>query len=586
MYGIAFTFMCYDTVGRCSQVSTDFPALPQLFSASLSYLSRTAHIISLNKGQRDNAALTKEENMDINTILKKERGETPETRADRSICAQEVIFDGAAEQGVELDHVLPDYFPEIFRILKCTITPSISSESVSPEGKLTLDGAAAVKVLYLAEGSSAVYCIDQRYTFSKTVDLGRRGAEAHLTVTPRADYCNCRATSPRRIDVRGALTIRIKATAPVECVLPEMPQGMQVRTRQVTCCGRTLCAEKQLTVREEIDTGAAGIGFIIWSSAPVKVTDLRVIADKAVLKGVVTVSALYALRPADGGGCTETEKMTADIPVSAILDIDGITDRHAAFPELSVMSCELSPSENNGLISCELLIKCRVSAVMEQTAEIPTDAYSTEYESEFTCAPVKLSADPRSLSRQLTLRATLGAENGEMQTVWDCRSELSNLVCRPKDADTLTLSGQLMCRAAGRSAEGVPVFTEKQEAFEQEIPAARVSDSTAADFCAQITDTGFSIRSDGALDITVQAEVNGWLREQTSVDAINAVSLHEDKPKPRSDEYALRVYYTQGGEDCWTVAKRFNTTADAVMRENDVENEQAALSGMIFIPTM
>ena len=524
--------------------------------------------------------------MDINTILKKERADAPETRADRSVCAEEVIFDGAAEQGVELDHVLPDYCPEIFRILKCTITPSVISESISPEGKLTIDGAAAIKVLYLTEGSSAVYCIDQRYTFSKTADLGRRGAQAHVTITPRADYCNCRATSPRRIDVRGAVTLRIKAAASTEYVLPELPQSMQVRTRSVPCCGRTLCAEKQFTVREEIDTGAAGIGYIIWSSTPTRITDLRVIADKAVIKGVVTVSALYALRPADGGGCTETENMTADIPVSAILDINGITDRHASFPELYVMSCELSPSESSGLISCELLIKCRVSATTEQTAQIPTDAYSTEYESEFTCAPVRLSYDPRQVSRQLTLRVTMGADVGELQTVWDCRSELSNLMCRPKGEDLLTLSGQIMCRAAGRNADGAPVFAEKQEAFEQDIPAERVSENTVADICVQITDTSFALKSDGTLDITAQAEMNGRLREQTAVDAISSASLFEDKPKPRGSEYALRIYYTQDGEDCWSVAKRFNTTAAAVMRENNVDNEQSALSGMIFIPTV
>lgn len=28
----------------------------------------------------------------------------------------ETLFDGQTEQGVELDHVLPDYYPEIFRI--------------------------------------------------------------------------------------------------------------------------------------------------------------------------------------------------------------------------------------------------------------------------------------------------------------------------------------------------------------------------------------------------------------------------------------------------------------------------------------
>lgn len=545
--------------------------------------------------------------MNINTTAKNERENTPDLSAERTLYAQELIYDGAAEQGIELDHVLPDYYPEIFRILKCIITPSISSESLSPEGKLTLDGSAGIKVLYLAENSSAIWCVDQRYTFSKSIDLGQRGANSCVTVTPKADYCTCRATSPRRIDVRGAISLRVRAFAQTQCVLPEIPQEMQVKTKALCAgdasaagavlgagsacgtgavCGKTLCAEKHFSVREEIDTGASGIGFIIWSSAPVKVTDIRVIADKAVVKGSVTVNALYALRSAENadGGCSETEKMTAEIPVSAILDIDGITDSHVAFPELYVTSCELTPSEGSGLISCELLLKCRVIAMKEQPAQIPVDAYSTEYESEFTTAPIKLCADPRSVSKQFSLKSAI--DGSELQSVWDCRCELSNITCRPKDSDSLLLSGQLLSRAAGRNAQGVPVIVEKQDAFEQEIPAARVTDNTLCDISAVVSDCGFTMRSDGAIDITAQCELCGRLFEQMTENAISSVTLHEDKPKTRSDDYALRIYYAHGEEDCWSVAKRFNTTALAIMRENDAESEQSALSGMIVIPTI
>lgn len=37
----------------------------------------------------------------------------------------EVIYDGQTEQGVEFDYVLPDYYPDIFKILRCSLTPGI-----------------------------------------------------------------------------------------------------------------------------------------------------------------------------------------------------------------------------------------------------------------------------------------------------------------------------------------------------------------------------------------------------------------------------------------------------------------------------
>ena len=141
----------------------------------------------------------------------------------------ETVYDGQAEQGVELDYVLPDYYPDIFKILSCTLTPKIASYNVSGSGdcKLNLDGIVYIKVLYLAENSSGVYCIDQRYTYTKTVDMSRGSqfSEPLVSMSMKSDYCNCRATSPRRIDVRGAVSCRIKASASVEYALPEMPDG-------------------------------------------------------------------------------------------------------------------------------------------------------------------------------------------------------------------------------------------------------------------------------------------------------------------------------------------------------------------------
>lgn len=532
--------------------------------------------------------------MDMDALLKRKRGDSAESVGEQKsgnvIQTDEVVFDGLLEQGVELDYVLPDYYPEIFKILKCSLTPRVISCNVSGDGKLVLDGIVYIKVIYLAEGSNALHCIDQRYTYSKTADLSRKNFTAAampmVTVTPKADYCNCRAVSPRRIDVRGAVSCKTKAVCPVQYVLPAIPEGLQVRTKELVCCGKTLSAEKVFTVREEIETGSSGIGFIIHSDAVPKLTDLRVIADKAVVKGNVTVSALYGLYDSEHAGCTETEHMTADIPISAILDAAGITDSHITTPEITVMNCELTSNTESGLISCELLVKCGVRAQKEETVIIPTDVYSTECETEFTAAPVRFSTDPRSVARQFPLRASLKLDSAEIRSVWDCRSELSNPVCRPRSDSELLLTGQLCCFAVGLNSEGTPFFIEKQEAFEQPIPAANVTEDTMIDFSACVTDTSYSIKSDGVLDINAQVDLTGAVRNVSSVEAINSVTVHEDKPKEKEGDFALRIFYSGEGEDCWSIAKRYNTTVEAVMRENDIEDENCSLSGMILIPTV
>ena len=507
-------------------------------------------------------------------------------RQTDAVFMTETLFDGQAEQGIELDYVLPDYFPEIFKILKCCVSPRVISAAVSGS-KLMLDGAAVIRVLYLEENSTALNCVEQRYTWSKTVDISKMPdeliGEPMITVIPRTDYCNCRAVSSRRIDVRGAVSCKITVTCPSRFRLPAIPDNMQVLRREVPCCTEPIFSDKQLTVREEIDTGASGIEFVVSCDAVPHINDVRIIANKAVVKGTVTISALYGVHSPEHSGCDELEKMTADIPISQIIDMPGLTDQHSCRPEFIVRSCELLPKSDSGVMSCEILLECRCTASGRATAEIPCDVYSTEYECTSTTAALKIPTEPRAVNSQLSLKSALACGSGEIESVWDCRSELYNVMCRP-DGENLMLTGQLCVQAVGRCSGGMPFFEEKQEAFEQSIPVEGLTQDTSVSHRTIITGTGFSIRPDGTLDITAQAEFTGALTECTQITAISSASILEDKPRESSDEFALRICYTGSGESCWDIAKRYNTTVEAVMSENGIEDRDAVISGMVMIP--
>lgn len=499
----------------------------------------------------------------------------------------ETLFDGQTEQGVELDHVLPDYYPEIFRILKCCLSPRVISAAFSGN-KIMLDGVVLIKVLYLAENSTALHCVEQRYTWSKTVDIAGKAenlcGEPHITVVPRTDYCNCRAVSSRRLDIRGAISCRVTVTCPSKFTLPALPDGMQVLTREVSCCTEPIYADKQLAVREDIETGASGIDYIISCDASPRIDDLRIIANKAVVKGTVTISALYGVHTDEHPGCDELEKMTADIPVSQILDMPGLTDQQSCTPEFIVRNCELSPRSDSGVISCELMLECRCSAVQTTTVMLPCDAYSTEYETELTPASLRIPAEPRRVDSQTSIKTTAACDGGEVDSIWDCRGELHSVSCRPDGENGLLVTGQVCVQALGKCSGGTPFFAEKQEAFEHTIPAAGVTQDTAVCCRASVGNTGFAIRSDGSIDVTVQADISAELTDSKQVNVISSAAVHTDKPKERSDEFALRICYTSGKESCWDIAKRCSTTVEAVMEENEITDRGAELSGMVVIP--
>ena len=48
-----------------------------------------------------------------------------------TVPAAEVICDSVQEQPVELDYILPDYCPDIFRLIRCEAVPVITDWTVS-----------------------------------------------------------------------------------------------------------------------------------------------------------------------------------------------------------------------------------------------------------------------------------------------------------------------------------------------------------------------------------------------------------------------------------------------------------------------
>ena len=126
----------------------------------------------------------------------------------RNIGTSEIYYDNFVEQGVDCDVTLPDYCPDIMRIIKCTVSTSITGSKLIGD-RATADGNAKIRIIYTDE-KNKVFCYDQDYPFSKYAELNSALDDAFLSCSTKTEYVNCRAVSKRRIDVHGAFSIRFQ----------------------------------------------------------------------------------------------------------------------------------------------------------------------------------------------------------------------------------------------------------------------------------------------------------------------------------------------------------------------------------------
>ena len=90
----------------------------------------------------------------------------------------EQIFDGVQECPVDTEYTLPDYCADIQKILKCIVTPEVTSVSAAGDS-LTIDGCASMHVLYLDAKGGCVRGFDTKKEFTCSVRLRAQALPRH-----------------------------------------------------------------------------------------------------------------------------------------------------------------------------------------------------------------------------------------------------------------------------------------------------------------------------------------------------------------------------------------------------------------------
>lgn len=125
---------------------------------------------------------------------------------NHAVCVNETVYDSVVEVPLEADIMLPDYCPDIVKILKCTLNACVKSAR-HRAGRCSWRGCAASMCCIWAR--TTVECpvpdnlalqlrsVDYKLPYSKSVDLKSEVGQVIVFVSADSSYCSCRAVSKR-----------------------------------------------------------------------------------------------------------------------------------------------------------------------------------------------------------------------------------------------------------------------------------------------------------------------------------------------------------------------------------------------------
>lgn len=501
----------------------------------------------------------------------------------QTITINEVIFDGTVEQPIECDALLPDYCPDIVKVLKCSVQTNIGSATVSGE-KLTVEGNAVAHVYYCSDKGAVRHC-EYKIPFAKQVELRAAPRYPVITVKPAVDYINCRAVNQRRVDIRGAISLVIRVTDSREEEVIGDGDGCGIQMRREMIQATDLIGQHDVSfpVVEDLDLGSgkAPINTLLRADCRVKLQDHKAVSGKVVAKGELLISLCYQALDDEN----KLETMEYALPLSQIIDADGADESCVCHVEMYVVSCDIQPRQNAEGEYRQFALDAKIKAVVTcyRHKEIPvaTDCYSTQYECGCKTRPVSFIRLLSTVCETMTHKGTLDLPEGVV-SVLDAWCEPDGVEWR-FEAGSIHVVIRLMVAMFAQMEDGEVQFFAQPAEHEHAVAVEGCPGTVMFEPTAELLTSTYSMAAGGQLEIRCELLLSGCVLCEIRCNSIGEVFLNEEAPKKR-EQNKLYIYYADEGESIWSIAKRYNTSANAIWEENTVESDVLPGKTMLLIP--
>ncbi|MBE6759130.1 MAG: DUF3794 domain-containing protein [Ruminococcaceae bacterium] len=494
-----------------------------------------------------------------------------------TVLMYESVFEGTAEQPVDVEFTLPDYCPDVGRVLKCRATPIITGREVTAEG-ISVSGTARLEVLYSDGHGGQVRCCTHDTPFVTLLPSKGISGDAKVCAEARVDYINCRAVSQRRMDIHGAFTVKASAVCLRENQLKSSAEGAGVLARRQICDVSTALGHAQtafaISESFELPESKPSVAAVVRSAADISVLDCKPIANKLIVKGSAELTVVYCTN--DG----VMERMSYSVPFSQFFDINGADDESCCDADISVSSVELAlrtdPDGEYRRFSADIRCFADIRAYRNDTAAVITDAYSTRYE-------LKLERRNMSFERYLGDSVRKARADGRLSfpggitEVLDAWCEPVTCVCGSGGS----VNGTVLLCAIIRNEDGGFEYGETTCAFECEAGEGGEDSFCRGRIAACGCDYSLSGRND--LELHGEARVRTAMYSRTQLPCVVELEPDESRPRSDADGPALVMYFACAGEELWDIAREHNASVSDIAADNGIADEPLCEDKLLLI---
>ena len=491
--------------------------------------------------------------------------------------------EGSAEQSVDIEFSLPDYCPEINKILKCFCDVTVLSKTVM-ENCAEFGGQISINLLY-EDADNSINVFNYISPFTKHIDLEGVKESDHLMIVIRSPFLNTKAIAPRKVEIHGSVMMNIKAHRIVETKVISSINDEHIcqKSTNINYSRPLKIIEKNIYLEEDFSIGQnrPSISKIIRTDVLPCVKEIKNVGNKLIIKGDVKIDTLY-LSAQHNSPVTVTECCE----FSQVAECDFNIEAAKCLADISVLSKEFraktSIDGESKIIAFEIKMAVAVECYLKDSVSIVTDAFSCKCPTEITIEEITTECHLEKISDNFVLKKNLDFSDGQLSEVYDIFSQ-ADIDYHSVDDNILTAKGVVTIFILGRNSDNEAVLFERNVDFEYRYEFENINGEIVCEPKIEIVAINFSKGMGNDLDMAVEMCVSAEVFAKNDITALTAIKCDLENSINQDDEIAAVIYFASN-ETAWDIAKRYGTSADLICSLNNLESYDVVCNKKLLIP--
>lgn len=494
----------------------------------------------------------------------------------------EFITDNSVEECMETEFSLPEYMPEILRIVKSSAEPKINSCRLVGE-RVTVDGVCELRMVYTAE-DGGIYAFSQSRPFTRHCENPKFSESVDVTAKSRISYVNCRATSTKRAEIKAGLVIEVSACFVKNQEVVSVAEKGKIEQKIIPIRGMSLGCRKtrQFSMSDTVQLSVPE-AFVISTSAAAVCTDIKKINNKVMVKGDAVVDICY-VNAADKS-CTERVRHT--LPVNQILEFEGMEERFTGSVVLKVAAVDVMPrSDADGTGSAfdiALGIDATLTMWEEKELSVVCDAYAVGANIDLKKDNFVFYTALDEIRESYIFKDSFTVSGEGVGSVADTVGEIT-AVKAVKNDGCVAVTGSLSLSMLVKDGTGSFVNIDKVLDFRYERKGDFSEENVFCTPDVTLVAVECSAKGGNGVDVRAELRINGTVFGKTETEAVTDIT--ESEIQTIRNTNAVTVYFPDKEESLWGIARRYNTTVSAIAAENEIDGDTTGDLKIIFIPAV